>query len=148
MVRGHVVDQAVQPRCVLDHQLIERRGLARLGARDQLLVFVRSRLFHRVPFRLNTPPRGRRQKIGEAITRRRQSDGWIHLFRRRHARLAAIADREKIEQISQGGDKRGHVGQRGGVQDFVYPDDFIPWLHDAHLLQNNFGPSRRIELDW
>ena len=44
--------------------------------------------------------------------------------------LAAIADGEQIEEVAQGRDERGDVGERGGVQDLVHAQNFLarsPW---------------------
>ena len=146
VIRGHVVDQAVKARGIFHDELVERGGVARLGARDKLLVFVGSRLIHRLALRFSTRPQ--RPTITNRITasERRQCDGGVIFFNRPRD-SAAIAHRKEPEQVAQRGDERGHIGQRGGVQNLIHADGFLARLDDSHLLQNDFRATRRVEFN-
>ena len=61
--------------------------------------------------------------------------------------IPAIPHGKEPEQVAQRRDEGSDVGERSGIQDFVYACDLSSRLNDSHLLQNNFGPARSIKLD-
>ena len=55
--------------------------------------------------------------------------------------IPAIPHGMEPEQVAECCDERGNVGERGGIQNFVYARDLSSRLHDPHLLQNDFSPA-------
>src|SRR5207302_7826823 len=140
VIRGHVIDQAVQARGVFHHQLIEGAGIPILGTRDQLLIFIGSWLVHCPSFSFNIRAGNRRQQIRDST---RRSENGTHFFQWTR-RLTPVAHREEPEQIPERGDEGSDVSERGGVEHIVYPGDLSSRLHNPHLLQNYFGPTRGV----
>ena len=52
-----------------------------------------------------------------------------------------------VGEVAERGDEGRHVGQRGGVEHAVHPGRFPAGLDHAHLLEDDLGAFRGVELD-